>query len=71
MPPMTNDPSESEERAAYSEYCGDAITHMLIDTETQNIIYRSTIRARKSSNPNHRIVPYGGEVSSSTGYSED
>ena len=35
-------PSESEERAAYwtgfGDHCGDAMTHMLLDHETQKII---------------------------------
>ena len=35
-------PSESEERAGYwvgfGEHCGDALTHKLLDHETQKII---------------------------------
>ena len=55
-----NFPSESEERAGYwvgfGEHCGD----------TQKIIYRSAVRPKKSSTPNHRLVPHGGEVSASS-----
>ena len=50
-------PSESEERAGYwvglGEHCGDAMTHRLLDHETQKIIYRSAVRPKKSSTPNH------------------
>ena len=74
----THDPhfsSESEERAAYwvgfGEHCSDAITHKLLDHETQKIIYRSAVRPQKSSTPNHRHTPYGGEVSASSDPSED
>ena len=42
-------PSESEEKAAYlvgfGEHSGDAMTHMLLDHETQKIIYRSAVRS--------------------------
>ena len=66
--------SESEERPAYwvgiGEHCGDTITYKLIDMETQKIIYRSAVRAQKSSTPNHRLAPHGGKVSSSMGSSE-
>ena len=69
---VQNFPSESEERAGYSvgfgEHCGDAMTHKLLDHETQKNIYRS---AKKSSTPNHRLAPHGGEVSTSSGPSED
>ena len=51
--------------------CGDAMTHKLLDHETQKIIYRSAVRPKKSSTPNHRHVPHGGEVSTSSGPSED
>ena len=57
-------PSEREERAGYSvgfrEHCCDAMTHKLLDHETQKIIYRSAVRPQKSSTPNHRLAPYGG-----------
>ena len=60
-------PSESEERAGYwvgfGEHCGDAMTHKILDHDTQKIIYRSAVRPRKSSTPNHRHAPHGGEVS--------
>ena len=66
-------PSESEERAGYwvgfGEHCGDAITHKIFDHDTQ--IYRSTVRPKKSSTPNHRLAPHGGEVSASSDPSED
>ena len=67
--------SESEERAGYwvgfGEHCGDAMIHKLLDHETQKIIYRSTVRPQKSSTPNHRLAPHGGEVSTSFDPSED
>ena len=69
----THDPhflSESEEWAAYwvgfGEHCGDAMTHKLLDHETQKIIYRSDVRPQRSTSPNHRLVPHGGEVSASS-----
>ena len=67
-------PSESEEWAAYwvgsGEHCGDAMTHKLLDHETQKIIYRSAVRPQKSSTPNHGLAPHGGEVSTSSDPSE-
>ena len=70
-----NFPSESEERAGYwvgfGEHCGDAMTHKLLDHDTQKIIYRSAVRPKKSSTPNHRLAPHGGEVSTSSDRSED
>ena len=61
-----NIPSESEERAGYCvgfwEHCGDAMTHKILDHETQKIIYRSAVRPKKSSTPNHRLAPHGGGV---------
>ena len=48
-------PSESEERAGYwegfGEHCGDAMTHKILDHDTQKIIYRSAVRPKKSSTP--------------------
>ena len=68
-------PSESEGRAGYwvgfGEHCGDAMTHKLLDHETQQIIYRSAVRPKKPSTPNHRLAPHGGEVSTSSDPSED
>ena len=68
-------PSESEERAGYwvgfREHCGDAMTHKILDQDTQKIIYRSAVRPKKSSTPNHRLAPHGGEVSTSSDPSED
>ena len=68
-------PSESEERGAYwvgfGEYCGDAITHKLLDHDTQKIIYRSAVRPQKSSTPNHRVATHGGDVSTSSNPSKD
>ena len=70
-----NFPSESEERAGYlvrfGEHCGDAMTHKLLDHDTPKIIYRSSVRPKKSSTPNHRLAPHGGEVSASSDSSED
>ena len=67
--------SESEERAGYwvglGEHCGDAMTHKILDYDTQKIIYRSSVRPKKSSTPNHRLAPHGGEVSASSDPSED
>ena len=69
-----NFPSESEERADYwvgfGKHCGDAMTHKILDHDTQKIIYRSAVRPKKSSTPNHKL-PHGGEVSTSSGPSED
>ena len=57
-------PSESEERAGYwvgfGEHCGDAMTHKNLDHDTQKITYRSAVRPKKSSTPNHWLVPQGG-----------
>ena len=68
-------PSESEERVGYwvgfGEHCGDAMTHKILDHDTQKIIYRSAVRPKKSSTPNHRLAPHGGEVSASSDPSED
>ena len=43
----------------------------MLDHDTQKIIYRSTVRPKKSSTPNHRLAPHGGEVSASSDPSED
>ena len=68
-------PSESEERAGYwvgfGEHCGDVMTHKILDHDTQKVIYRSAVRPQKSSTPNHRLAPHGGEVSTSSDPSED
>ena len=60
-------PSESEERAGYwvcfGEHCGDAMTHKILDHDTQKIIYRSAVRPKNA--------PHGGEVSASSDPSED
>ena len=68
-------PSESEERAGYwvgfGEHCGDAMTQKMLDHDTQKIIYRSAVRPKKSSTPNHRLAPHRGEVSTSSDPSED
>ena len=67
--------SESEERAGYGvgfgEHCGDAMTHKILDHDTQKNIYRSAVRPKNSSTPNHRLAPHGGEVSASSDPSED
>ena len=42
------------------------MTHKLLDPDTQKIIYRSAVRPKKSSTPNHRLAPHGGEVSASS-----
>ena len=68
-------PSESEEMAGYwvgfGEHCGDAMTQKILDHDTQNTIYRSAFRPKKSSTPNHRLVPHGGEVSAYSDPSEE
>ena len=68
-------PSESEERAGYwvgyEEHCGDAMTHKILNHDIQKSIYRSAVRSKKSSTPNHRLSPHGGEVSASSDSSED
>ena len=76
MPHMTKiSPSESEERFGYwvgfGEHCGDAMTHKILDHDTQKIFYRSAARHKKSSSPNHRLAPHGREVSASSDPSED
>ena len=47
------------------------MTHKILDHDAQKIIYRSAVRPKKSSTPNHRLAPHGGEVSSSSDPSED
>ena len=47
------------------------MTHKILDHDTQKIIYRSAVRPKKSSLPNHRLAPHGGEVSASSHPSED
>ena len=70
-----NFPCESEERAGYwvgfGEHCGDAMTHKIFNNEALKIIYRSAVRPKTSSTPNHRLAPHGGEVSVSSDPSED
>ena len=70
-----NFPSESKGRAGnwvrFGKHCGDAITHKILDHHIQKIIYRSAVGPKKSSTPNHRLAPHGGEVSTSSDPSED
>ena len=47
------------------------MTHKILDHDTQKIIYRSAVRPKKFSTPNHRLAPHGGEVSASSDTSED
>ena len=47
------------------------MTHKILDHDSQNIIYRSAVRPKQSSTPNHRLAPHGGEVSASSDPSED
>ena len=67
-----NFPSESEERAGYwvgfGEHCGEAISQKILDYDIQEIIYRSAVRPKKSSTPNHSLEPH---VSASSDPSED
>ena len=70
-----NFPSESEERAGYwvgfGEHCGDAMTHEILDHDTQKNIYRGAVRPKKSSTPNHRVAPHEEEVPAPSDPSED
>ena len=60
-------PSVSEERAAcwvgFREHIGVALTHKLLDDDTEKIIYRSAVRPSDSAHPNKRLVPDGVESS--------
>ena len=47
------------------------MTHNILDHDTQKLIYRSAVRPRKSSTPNHRLSPHEREVSASSDPSED
>ena len=47
------------------------MTHKILDHDTQNIIYKRAVRPKKSSTPNHRLTPHGGEVSTSSDPFED
>ena len=47
------------------------MTHNILDHDAQKIIYRSAVRPKNSSTPNHRLAPHGGEVSASSDPSED
>ena len=47
------------------------MAHKILDHVTQKIIYRSAVRPKKSSTPNHIRAPHGGEVSASSDPSED
>ena len=71
----SSDPSEdkisSGSPLGSSEGSSDAMTHNILDHDTQKIIYRSAVRPKKSSTPNHRLAPHGGEVSASSDPSED
>ena len=69
-----NFPSESEEAGywvGFGEHFRDAMTHKILDHHTQKIINRSAVRPKKSSTPNHRLAPHGGEVSAFPDPSED
>ena len=75
MPHMINISLLKVKRAGYwvgfGEHCGDAMTHKILDHDTQKNIYTSAVRPKKSSTPNHRLAPHGGEVSASSNPSED
>ena len=47
------------------------MTHNILNHDTQKIIYRSAVKPKKSSTPNHRLAAHGGEVSASSDPSED
>ena len=55
----------------FEEHCGEAMTLKILDHDTQKFIYRSAVRPKKSSTPNHRLAPRGGEVSAFSDPSED
>ena len=42
------------------------MTHNILDHDTQKGICRSAVTPKKSSSPNHRLAPHGGEVSASS-----
>ena len=46
------------------------MTHKILDHDTETLIYRSAVRPKKSSTPNHRLAPHGGEASASPDPSE-
>ena len=60
-------PSASEDRAArwvsFGEHVGDALTHKLLDDDTNKLLYRSAVRPSDSAHPNKCLVPDGGESS--------
>ena len=64
-------PSEAGYWVGFGKHCGDAMTHKILVHDTKKIIYRSTVRPKKFSTPNHRLAPHGGEVSASSDPSED
>ena len=45
----------------FAEDCGDSHTHMVLDTDTFKIIYRSAIRFRTLKNPNQSLFDPVGE----------
>ena len=47
------------------------MTYKILGQDTEKIIYRSAVRPKKSSTPNQRLAPHGGEVSASSDPSED
>ena len=59
-----------QKRGGFGEHCGDAVTHKLLDKESQKIIYMSAVRPITKGNPNHRLTTNGGESGSSSGSSE-
>ena len=57
-------PSESQEMVGYwvgfEEHCGDAMTHIILEHDTQKIFYRSAVRPKTSSGL--RIMQLGLEL---------
>ena len=47
------------------------MTRKILDHDTLKIIYRSAVRPKTFSTPNHRLAPHGGHVSPSSDPSED
>ena len=63
-------PPDSEETAGlwvgFAEHCGDSLTHMVLDTVTLKIIYRSALRPRTPKDPNSLLMLEGRKITSLT-----
>ena len=47
----------------FGEHVGDALTHKLLDEDTKEILYRSSVRPSDSAHPNKCLVSDGEESS--------